>query len=75
MGGTEKEWEGGRDEGRKEGRERDDLKEQRLRKEDIRLEVDTDNRQWFIVDTDNRQWFIVDTDNRQWFIVDNERRL
>ena len=33
----EKEWEGGRDEGRKEGRERDDLKEQRLRKEDIRL--------------------------------------
>ena len=25
-------------EGRKEGRERDDLKEQRLRKEDIRLE-------------------------------------
>ena len=44
-------------------------------KDDERLEVDTDNRQWFIVDTDNRQWFIVDTDNRQWFIVDNERGL
>ena len=27
------------------------------------------------VDTDNRQWSIVDTDTRQWFIVDNERGL